>query len=206
MSEWMKYTFVCDPDNCDALLEFTARDGFGFPNGVVQITCPCGRQMSYISATIQPINERNKMETTEKDAMVSMWRQELELTYGNQITELQNKLSASEQQKENYRQLVSNANSQLGKIIDNLTAQYWYNPNMEKADVLQELCEILDHEPKQEITITGTLTFELRYDCPLDEVEDFDAREFAQDTLTLDAYNGDVIVDSFDVEDADVEW
>ena len=64
----------------------------------------------------------------------------------------------------------------------------------------------MDHEPKQEITITGTLTFELRYDCPLDEVEDFDAREFAQDTLTLDAYNGDVIVNSFDVEDADVEW
>jgi len=46
---WSKYTFVCDPDECDALLEFTARDGFGFPLGSVEMTCPCGRKMVYIS-------------------------------------------------------------------------------------------------------------------------------------------------------------
>ena len=45
---WVKYTFVCDPDECDALLEFTARDGYGFPNGVVSMQCPCGRNMQYI--------------------------------------------------------------------------------------------------------------------------------------------------------------
>ena len=47
--DWVKYTFVCDPDECDALLEFTARDGYGFPNGVVRMYCPCGREMQYIS-------------------------------------------------------------------------------------------------------------------------------------------------------------
>jgi hypothetical protein len=46
---WTKYTFVCDPDECDALLQFTARDGYGFPLGVVQMKCPCGRMMNYIS-------------------------------------------------------------------------------------------------------------------------------------------------------------
>lgn len=46
---WSKYTFVCDPDECDALLEFTARDGFGFPLGSVEMTCPCGRKMAYIN-------------------------------------------------------------------------------------------------------------------------------------------------------------
>ena len=45
---WSKYTFTCDPGECDALLEFTARDGFGFPNGSVEMKCPCGRMMSYI--------------------------------------------------------------------------------------------------------------------------------------------------------------
>ena len=45
---WSKYTFVCDPDECDALLEFTARDGYGFPNGIVSMQCPCGRTMQYI--------------------------------------------------------------------------------------------------------------------------------------------------------------
>jgi hypothetical protein len=45
---WSKYTFVCDPDECDALVEFTARDGFGFPLGVVKMKCPCGRMLNYI--------------------------------------------------------------------------------------------------------------------------------------------------------------
>ena len=40
MPDWMKYTFVCDPNECDALLEFTARDGFDFPSGVVQNHMP----------------------------------------------------------------------------------------------------------------------------------------------------------------------
>jgi hypothetical protein len=46
---WSRYTFVCDPDECDALVEFTARDGFGFPLGVVEMFCPCGRKLNYIS-------------------------------------------------------------------------------------------------------------------------------------------------------------
>ena len=50
------------------------------------------------------------------------------------------------------------------------------------------------------------MSFEVEYDIPMEDVEDFDARYFLQDTLTLDAYNGDVVVQSFDVEDADVRW
>ena len=46
---WLRYTFVCDPNECDALLEFTARDGFDFPNGSVEMKCPCGRMMNYVS-------------------------------------------------------------------------------------------------------------------------------------------------------------
>ena len=42
------YSFTCDPEECDALIEFTARDGFGFPSGEVTMKCPCGRQMIYI--------------------------------------------------------------------------------------------------------------------------------------------------------------
>lgn len=210
LETWTKNTYVCDPDECDTLIEVTSNDRFGFPSGSVRnVTCPCGRTpvlVSVADATIPPMNERNEMETTEKDAMVAMWRQELDLTYGNQITELQNKNSALQQRITNLEDFLSRSQGTISKIIDNLDAQGWYNPNYEKADVLSDLCEILDHEPKQEITIKGTLTFELRYDCPLDEVEDFDARYFAQDTLSLDAYNGDVIVDSFDVEDADVDW
>jgi hypothetical protein len=58
-----KYTFVCDPDECDTMIELTTSDGFGFPSGVTQLTCPCNRQMSYLGCTIQPNNERKEMET-----------------------------------------------------------------------------------------------------------------------------------------------
>lgn len=98
------------------------------------------------------------------------------------------------------------SNSQIRQILNNLDAQGWYNPNTEKSEVLADLCEILGHEPKQDITIKATITVDVTYACPLDEIEDFDAKYFLQDTLTVDAYNGDVIVDSFDVEDADIDW
>jgi hypothetical protein len=45
----MIYTFICDPDECDAMIILHARDGFGYPNGEVKMTCPCGRKMQYIS-------------------------------------------------------------------------------------------------------------------------------------------------------------
>lgn len=46
---WSKYTFVCDPDVCDSLVEFTARDDFNFPKGEVTMKCPCGREMIWIT-------------------------------------------------------------------------------------------------------------------------------------------------------------
>jgi hypothetical protein len=64
---WTKYTFVCDPDECDTLIELTCND-FGFPSGVMQVTCPCGRSCQILSvedATIQPTETKEeKMETT----------------------------------------------------------------------------------------------------------------------------------------------
>jgi len=46
------YTFVCDPDECDAMVEFHSRDGFGFPNGGIKMKCPCGKDMNYIGLEI----------------------------------------------------------------------------------------------------------------------------------------------------------
>ena len=211
MSNWMKYTFVCDPNECDALLEFTARDGFDFPSGVVQITCPCGRQMSYISATIQPINERNEMEET-KTAPYSYDANAL-VTYkvinNGEVSYQTLKVNELEVHLDSYRRLQDQlriSNGQISKVLDNLTAEGWYNPNTDKEDILSELCEILDHEPKQTVRINANVTVEIDYEIPLDEVEDFDAAYFVQDNLSIDSWHGDVTVNSFDVQDADVDW
>lgn len=211
MSNWMKYTFVCDPNECDALLEFTARDGFDFPSGVVQITCPCGRQMSYISATIQPINERKEMEEA-KTAPYSYDANAL-VTYkvinNGEVSYPTLKVNELEIHLDSYRNLQDQlriSNGQISQILDNLDANGWYNPNTDKEDILRDLCEILQHEPKQTVRITATVNVEVDYEIPLEDVEDFDAKYFLQDNLTIDSWHGDVIVDSFDVEDADVNW
>ena len=211
MSNWMKYTFVCDPNECDALLEFTARDGFDFPSGVVQITCPCGRQMSYISATIQPINERKEMEETttapysyDANALVTY-----KVINNGEVSYPTLKVNELEIHLDSYRRLQDQlriSNGQISQILDNLDANGWYNPNTDKEDILRDLCEILGHEPKQTVRITATVNVEVDYDIPLEDVEDFDAKYFLQDNLTIDSWHGDVVVDTFDVEDADVNW
>jgi hypothetical protein len=50
-----KYVFICDPDECDTLVEITIPDGYEFPRAEIEHICPCGRKMAYISATVIPI-------------------------------------------------------------------------------------------------------------------------------------------------------
>lgn len=106
----------------------------------------------------------------------------------------------------NLEKLIEITQNQIGQVLGNMTSDGWYGSDIDKSEVLSDLCDILGHEPTQELTIKATLTVDLRYDCPLDEVEDFDARYFVQDSLSVDSFNGNVIVESFDVEDADVDW
>jgi hypothetical protein len=110
------------------------------------------------------------------------------------------------EEKQRLADKLNKLQSQVNKIIDNLTMDYWYNPNTEKETILEDLCEILDHEPKQTLRITANVRVEIDYDIPMAEVEDFDARYFVQDNLTIDSWHGDVVIDSFDVEDTETDW
>jgi hypothetical protein len=208
-----KHTFVCDPNECDTLVEITTSDRFGFPSGVIHNTCPCGRQMSLISSTIEntPTIERKEMQETS--TVPETYNPNLLVTYKSinkgevsYPTLKVNELEWAMEEKNRQFDRLNEAQSKINKIIDNLNANGWYNPNYDKSEVLQDLCEILNHEPKQTVTISAQVTVEVEYDIPLDEVEDFDARYFLQDNLSIDSYHGDVVVESFDVQDADVDW
>jgi len=104
-----------------------------------------------------------------------------------------------------YRR-IDKQEKQIGQVLDNLTVEGWYNPNTDKEEVLRDLCEIFEHEAKQEIRIRATVAVDIVYNCPIEDVEDFDGKYFLQDELTIDAYNGNIIIESFDVEDADVDY
>ena len=66
MTKYQKYTWVCTGD-CDALIEYTFKDGYGWPAGEMNLTCRCGTQCTLLSvedATIQPTETKgNQMET-----------------------------------------------------------------------------------------------------------------------------------------------
>lgn len=44
----MIYVFVCDPEECDAMIKVHVSDLHDFPSGRIQMKCPCGRDMQYI--------------------------------------------------------------------------------------------------------------------------------------------------------------
>ena len=100
----------------------------------------------------------------------------------------------------NLETQLSISNNQIRKIIDNLSEDGWFNPNYEKEEVLNDLCEILDHEPKKEITFEGTIHFSGRADIRLADLEDFDLDDILSE-LTVEIYNGDVVIDDYHVED-----
>ena len=45
----MRYTFVCDPDHCDTLIEVLSVEGRNPFGDEVKMICPCGRSMNWIS-------------------------------------------------------------------------------------------------------------------------------------------------------------
>jgi hypothetical protein len=206
-----KYTFACDPDECDCLIEVTSSDGFGFPSGVVEITCPCGRKPTLLSvehATIPPTNERNNMEETV--TIPAEYNANILVTYKDIIDGVPTfptiKVNDLEWKLERIKRLedeLSRSNGTIRKIIDNLTLESWFNPNTEKEEILRDLCQILDHTPQAEMSWSATLTVSGTTLVNLDEVEDFDIRYHIGDNLSVDSNDFNTNVDSWDVDYVD---
>jgi hypothetical protein len=219
MQTYQKYTWVCTGD-CDALIEYTFKDGFGWPNGVMELTCPCGSNCILLSAedaTIPPINQTKEetMDTTnyshpanvDGSTVPHSYNANALVTYKDinngvasyptlKVNELEWKL----ERIKNLEIQLSISNNQIRNIIDNLSEDGWFNPNYEREEILNDLCEILDHEPKKEISFEGTIHFSGRVDVRLADLEDFDLDDMLSE-LTVDVYNGDVVIDEFSVED-----
>ena len=183
--KWFKYTYVCH--TCDALIEYTLElSNIPADVDVTQLTCVCGGiagQLSVEDATIGPstTNERKEMQVTD------MYVQEMELKYGNEITELKNQLDSLRQNREYYLSENGRIQSQLIELVTN----YYEDEIYEASDIVKTICEIIDFEPKREVSFTATITVEGRADVPFGEdVQDYlEAIEFS-----VDAYNGDVII------------
>ena len=182
-TKWFKYTYVCTGE-CDALIEYTMKAGYT-PN-VTELTCLCGSNATLLSvedATITPTTTKEEsMETTQY--------------LQSQIDELKAQLSRHENcdywKSENGR-----IQSQIIELIHSSYAE-----ETEASEILVSLAEIIDYNPVKEIQFTATMHFTGRIEVPMSEAEDFDLSSVLEDAY-VDINNGDVVIDNYELYDAE---
>jgi len=204
-----KYTFACDPDNCDVLIELTSSDGFGFPSGVMEITCPCGRKptlLSVANATIAP-STQTKEETMEETTTPAVtvpdtYNPNLLVTYkvirGYSDAEYAtDKVTSIEWDLHNSRtnsKMIQVLNSKIDTVKDIITEAY---ADSDDQETLRSIAEALGIELTREvewsatIEVSGTIQLDLLADS------DTDVEQEIYDNLYVDSQNGQIeIVDT----------
>jgi len=207
MTTYNKYTWVCTGD-CDALIEYTYKDGFGWPNGVMQLTCPCNSTctlLSVVDATITPSTETkgNEMETTETTtpAVPDTYNANLLVTYkvihGYSDPEYATaKVASLEWDLHNARQTQKSngvLHSKIDSVKDIITEAY---ADSMDQDTLRAIAEALGIELTREVEWSATI--EVSGTISVDLLEgDVDVEQEIYDNLYVDSQNGQIeIVDT----------
>jgi hypothetical protein len=206
---WTKYTFVCDPEQCDTLIEVTC-DNYGFPLGVMQITCPCGRKLDILSvadATInKPTTEGNPMETTTNiDSQVSPaveYNPNQLVTYkiihGYSDPEFATaKVTSIEWDLHNARQAQKQNglySSQIDSVKDIIVEAY---AESEDQETLRTIAETLNIELTR--TVEWSATIEVSGTMDVDLLEDVDIEQEIYDNLYVDSNNGNIEIGDTEV-------
>ncbi len=207
---YQKYTWIC-PGDCDALIEYTFKDGYGWPNGVMDLTCRCGTAcilLSVVDATIpSTTTKEEKMETTtiDSDAFHSPaveYNPNLLVTYkvlhGYSDPEYTtSKVASLEWDLHNGRQsqkTVSLLQSKINTVKDIILEAYEMSDDQE---TLQSIAEALGIELTREIQFTATV--EVSGTITLNLLEDYDLESEITDCLYVDANNGNITIDDQEV-------
>ena len=214
MTKYQKYTWVCTSD-CDALIEYTFKDGYGWPNGVMDLTCRCGTSCTLLSvedATIPytdtPITtEEEKMETTETPAVTvpDTYNANLLVTYkvikGYSDPEYAtDKVASIEWDLHNGRQsqkTVHVLNSKIDAAKEIICEAY---ADSQDQDTLREIAEALGIELIKEvewsasIEVSGTYSYNI-----LENDYELDLESEITDALYADSNNGNIEINDTEV-------
>jgi hypothetical protein len=208
MTKYNKYTWVCTGD-CDALIEYTFKDGFGWPSGVMQLTCPCNSKCTLLSvedATI-PYTDTNltkeeQMEQTTETSVPESYNSNLLVTYkvirGYSDAEYAtDKVVNIEWDLHNGRtnsKLVQTLNSKINSVKDIITEAY---SDSDDQETLRSIAEALgieltrDVEWSATIEVSGTIQLDLLADS------DTDVEQEIYDNLYVESQHGNIeIVDT----------
>jgi hypothetical protein len=214
MTKYQKYTWVCTGD-CDALIEYTFKDGYGWPAGEMNLTCRCGTDCTLLSvedATIpytdSPLpTKEEKMETTESSAVTipDTYNANMLVTYkvihGYSDPEYATaKVASLEWDLHNARQTQkSNSvlHSKIDTVKDIITEAY---ADSDDQDTLRAIAEALDIELVREVLFTATLEVSGTYTYNILENDyELDLDSEVTDALYADSNNGNIEINDTEV-------
>ena len=207
MTKYQKYTWVCTGD-CDALIEYTLKDGYGWPAGVMNLTCRCNSNCTLLSvedATIPytdsplPTKEDN-METTETTVITvpESYNANLLVTYkvirGYSDAEYAtDKVASLEWDLHNGRQSqkrVSVLNDKISAVKEIICEAY---ADSQDQDTLREIAEALDIELIKEVEFTASIEVSGTYSYNILESDyDFDLESEITDAIFAESNNGNI--------------
>ncbi len=206
MTHYQKYTWVCTGD-CDALIEYTIKDGFGWPNGVMQLTCPCNSRCTLVSvedATIPytdtPLTKEEPMEesTVTTTPVPESYNSNLLVTYkvirGYSDAEYAtDKVTSIEWDLHNGRQsqkTVGVLNGKIDTVKDIITEAY---ADSDDKETLRAIAEALDIELIREFEFTASIEVSGTYSYNILENDyDLDLESEVTDALFADSQNGNI--------------
>jgi hypothetical protein len=205
MTKYQKYTWVCTSD-CDALIEYTFKDGYGWPNGVMDLTCRCGTSCTLLSvedATIPytdtPLTKEEPMETeTPAVTVPDTYNSNLLVTYkvirGYSDAEYAtDKVTSIEWDLHNGRQsqkTVGVLNGKIDTVKDIITEAY---EDSEDKETLRAIAEALSIELVREFEFTASIEVSGTYSYNILENDyDLDLESEVTDALFADSQNGNI--------------
>jgi malonyl CoA-acyl carrier protein transacylase len=205
MTNYQKYTWIC-PSECDALIEYTFKDGYGWPAGEMNLTCRCGAScilLSVVDATIStPTTKEEQMETTEK-TLAELYNNSAKIIVKNTNSGelVYDELSPYDvncllTDNHLYKKQNSKLSSQIEAVKEIIIGAY---EDSGDQDSLREIAEALDIQLTK--TIEWTATMYVSGSIEVDIFEDFDIESELTDNLQISAWSGDIEVEEYHVED-----
>jgi len=206
MTKYQKYTWVCTSD-CDALIEYTFKDGYGWPNGVTDLTCRCGTSCTLLSvedATIPytdtPLTKEEPMEesTVTTTPIPESYNSNLLVTYkvirGYSDAEYAtDKVASIEWDLHNGRQsqkTVHVLNSKIDAAKEIICEAY---ADSQDQDTLREIAEALGIELIKEVEWTASIEVSGTYSYNILENEyDLDLESEITDAIFAESNNGNI--------------
>jgi hypothetical protein len=214
MTKYQKYTWVCTGD-CDALIEYTIKDGYGWPAGVMDLTCRCNSNCTLLSvedATIPytdtPITETkgNKMEdATITNTVPDTYNPNLLVTYkvikGYSDPEYAtDKVTSIEWDLHNARQAQKHNGVLQGKIdaVKEIICEAY--ADSQDQDTLREIAEALSIELIKEVEWTASIEVSGTYSYNILENDyDLDLESEITDAVYAESNNGNIEINDQEV-------